>query len=162
MQIDDCRRYLKHTTDEGRQTRSKVQGTAIGDVPSIDAVRIAIGRKVFKSKCKLSFQPSTKTPYIEFAYEHDNKLREHRVHLDREDMKEVKYHIAPEDDTVEGVEAGDTVTVIAFRITPSDTNSLTQYSKSYNQEEGGKNIAKNYISVEPRNPDALKVSGRFG
>ena len=76
-------------------------------------------------------------------------------------MKEVKYHIAPEDDTAEGVEAGDTVTVIAFRITPSDTNSLTQYSKSYNQEEGGKNIAKNYISVEPRNPDALKVRGYF-
>jgi hypothetical protein len=88
----------------------------------------------------------------------DGNLREHRVYIDhREELKEVKYHFAPEDDTVAGVEVGDNVSVIAFRISPSDKNDLTRYSNSYNQEEGGKGGTKNYISVEPRNNDEFQV-----
>jgi hypothetical protein len=140
-------------------TRSK---RAAGDVASIDAVRIAIGLKVFKTKCTLSFQFGTRSPYIQFSYQVDDQMKDHTVYLRHDDeLKEVKYHIAPEDDTVEGVEVGDTVTVISFRITPSHTNNLTMYSKSYNQVEGGKDIAKNYISIEPRNTEDFQVRSLF-
>ena len=129
---------------------------AAGDVPCIDAVRIAIGKKVFKTKCMLKFQLGTRHPYIQFSFEVGGNLKEHRVDIDHGDeLKEVKYHIAAEDDT--GVETGDTITVISFRITPSEKNSLTKYSNAYNQEEGGMDLAKNYISVEPRNTDDFQV-----
>jgi hypothetical protein len=131
---------------------------AVGDVASIDAVRIAIGKKVFRSKCSLKFQFGTKTPYIQFSYESEGNLRDHIVYLSQDDeLKEVKYHIAQDEDTIEGIEVGDSMTVIAFRITPSELNNLKQYSKSYNQEESDTNIEKNYISVEPRNTEEFQV-----
>jgi hypothetical protein len=96
-------------------------------------------------------------PYIQVSFVVDGTLREHRAYIEnREELKEVKYHIAPEDDTAAGV-VGDNVSVIAFRISPSDKNGLTMYSNAYNQEDGGKDETKNYISVEPRHNDEFQV-----
>lgn len=43
---------------------------AVGDVASIDAVQIAIGKKVIKSKCTLSFQFGTTDPYLQISFEY--------------------------------------------------------------------------------------------
>ena len=136
---------------------------AVGDVASIDAVRIAIGKKVFRAKCMLSFQFGTKSPYIQFSFESKGKrivkMCEHRVYLKSEDLKEVKYHIPDElDNSDENDE--DSMTVIAFRITPTENNNLEKYSSSYEQEDSGddqKNNHKRYISVEVRDADDFKV-----
>ena len=131
---------------------------AVGDVASIDAVRIAIGKKVFRAKCMLSFQFGTKSPYIQFSFENKGKRSEHRVYLKNDDLKEVKYHIPDELDNSDDDDE-DSMTVIAFRITPTENNNLEKYSSSYKQEDSDdeKNSHKRYISVEVRDADDFKV-----
>ena len=131
---------------------------AVGDVASIDAVRIAIGKKVFRAKCILSFQFGTKSPYIQFSFENKGKTSEHRVYLKSDDLKEVKYHIPDELDNSDEDDE-DSMTVIAFRITPTEINNLEKYSSSYKQDESDdeKNSHKRYISVEVRDADDFKV-----
>ena len=134
------------------------QGAIAGDVASIDAVRIAIGKKVFRAKCMLSFQFGTKSPFIQFSFENKGKAIEHRVCLKSDDLREVKYHIPDElansDDDDE-----DSMTVVAFRITPTETNNLEKYSSSYQQHDNDdeKNYHKRYISVEVRDALDFKV-----
>jgi len=134
------------------------QGAIAGDVASIDAVRIAIGKKVFRAKCLLSFQFGTKSPYIQFSFENKGKTSEHRVYLKNDDLKEVKYHIPDELDNSDEDDE-DSMTVIAFRITPTEINNLEKYSSSYKQDESDdeKNSHKRYISVEVRDADDFKV-----
>jgi len=123
------------------------------------AYRIAIGTKVFKTNCKLVFQFNIRQPYIQLSFEVDGKSRRHRVFIDHnEELKMVKYHIAPADDTVEGEVIGDILSVIVFRIRPSGLNDLTRYRDAYNQEgDGGEDVTKNYISVDPSNNDQFEV-----
>ena len=133
---------------------------AVGDLASIDAVRIAVGKKVFKSKCKLSFQFGTKEPYILFSY-FDGKGNkcEHSVHLNDDELKEVKYFVESDDDSL-GDDADESMTVIAFRITPTQKNNFEKYSSSYHQddsEDEGK-TERHYISVEFRDTDDFHVS----
>ena len=132
---------------------------AVGDVASIDAVRIAIGKKVFRAKCMLSFQFGTKSPYIQFSFENKGKKSEHRVYLKSDDLKEVKYHIPDELDNSNEDDDVDSMTVIAFRITPTENNGLEKYSSSYKQHDNDdeKNNHKRYISVEVRDADDFKV-----
>jgi hypothetical protein len=138
---------------------------AVGDLASIDAVRIAIGKKIVKSKCALSIQFGTAEPYIQFSFEdRGNIMSEHRVHLKSgEELKEVKYHIADDTVTPEGDDIGDSMTVIAFRITPTDKNNLIKYTSSYDREESDQVTGKQYISVEVRDADEFGVRnhGRF-
>ena len=123
-------------------------------------MRIAIGKKVFRDKCALAFQLGTKSPYIQFSFEHKGKLSEHRVYLKSEEVKEVKYHIPQEKETGEGEIDSDSMTMIAFRISPNDKNNLEKYSSSYNQEDSddSEKTHKRYISVEIRDPDEFYVS----
>ena len=134
------------------------RGARVGDVASIDAVRIAIGKKVFRAKCMLSFQFGTKSPYIQFSFENKGKTSDHRVYLKNDDLKEVKYHIPDELDNSDDDDE-DSMTVIAFRITPTENNNLEKYSSSYKQEDSDdeKNSHKRYISVEVRDADDFKV-----
>ena len=131
---------------------------AVGDVASIDAVRIAIGKKVVKSKCTLSFQFGTADPYLQISFEYKGKMSEHRVYLKNEELLEVKYYIA--DDTAEGNEIVDSMTVIAFRITPTKNNDLNKYSSCYDQGECDDTDTiplKRYVSVEFRDADDFRV-----
>ena len=133
------------------------RGARVGDVASIDAVRIAIGKKVFRAKCILSFQFGTNNPYIQFSFENKGKTSKHRVYLKSDDLKEVKYHIP--DELASNEDDEDSMTVIAFRITPTENNGLEKYSSSYKQDESDdeKNSHKRYISVEVRDADDFKV-----
>ena len=134
---------------------------AVGDVASIDAVRIGIGKKVFRSKCKLSFQFGTNNPYIEFSYENpkSSKVNDHTVFVKGEELTEVKYHIPDENDTGEDGDS-DSMTMIAFRINPSESNGFDKYSSSYSQENNDDpdKFHKQYISVEVRDTDDFRVS----
>jgi hypothetical protein len=104
---------------------------------TIKAYRIAIGTKVYKSNCKMVLQSNKSTPYIKLLFWDNEKSRTEKVYIDIiKELKDVKYHFAPEDDTVEGAAAGDIVSLIAFRVTSSDDN---------------------YISVEPEKDTELKV-----
>ncbi|KAL3770412.1 hypothetical protein ACHAW5_002329 [Stephanodiscus triporus] len=133
------------------------QRRAVGDVASIDAVRIAIGKLIFKSKCVLSFQFGTKSPYIQFSFEDKGQMSEHRAYLSGEELKEVKYQIADDNSTSESDEIGETMTVIAFRITPTDQNNLNKFTNSYDQEESDQITGKQYISVEVRDTDDFRA-----
>ena len=131
-----------------------------GDLPSIDAVRIAVGKKVFKSKCKLSFQFGTKEPYILFSYidGKGNKCK-HYVHLNDGDLKEVNYFVESDDDSL-GDDADESMTVMSFRIAPTEKNGFDKYSSAYHQddsEDEGK-TERRYISVEFRDTDDFQVS----
>lgn len=131
---------------------------AVGDVASIDAVRIAIGKKVIKSKCTLSFQFGTTDPYLQISFEYNAKMSEHRVYLKNDELLEVKYNIP--DDNAEGNEITDSMTVIAFRITPTKNNNLNKYSSCYDQVECDDSNTiqlKRYVSVEFRDADDFKV-----
>jgi len=130
---------------------------AVGDVAFIDAVRIAIGTKIVKSKCTLSFQFGTKNPYIQFSFEDEGKLSEHCVFIDGDELKEVMFYIARDNDTSEVDEFGDSMTVIVFRITPTDRNSLIKYTSSYDHDDRSNDQSKRYISVEVRDADDFKV-----
>ena len=75
-------------------------------------------------------------------------------------MKEIKYHIVDDVDAAgEDDELDDSMTVIAFRITPTDLNNFTKYTSAYNQDDSdtSKNAEKRYISVQVRDTDEFKV-----
>lgn len=134
---------------------------AVGDIASLDAVRIGVGKKVFRSKCKLTFQFGTNKPYIQFSYENNKgKLHKHYVFVKGEELVEVKYHIPDENDTSEDGADSDSMTMIAFRINPSESNGFDKFSSSYSQESNDDpdKFHKQYISVEVRDTDDFKVS----
>jgi hypothetical protein len=138
-----------------RQVRPRL---AVGDVATIDAVRIAIGKKVVKRKCTLSFHFGTTDPYLQISFENNGRMSEHRVYLKNEELREVKYYIP--DNTAEGNDIVDSMTVIAFRITPTTNNNLNKYSSSYDQVECDNTDIiplKRYVSVEFRDADDFKV-----
>ena len=132
---------------------------AVGDVDFIDAVRIGVGKKVFRSKCKLSFQFGTNNPYIQFSYENKKgKMTDHTVFVKGEELTEVKYHIPDENDE-DGADS-DSMTMIAFRINPSESNGFDKFSSSYSQEinDDPEKFHKQFISVEVRDTDDFRVS----
>jgi len=131
-----------------------------GDRACIDAVRIAVGKKVFKSRCELSFQFGTTDPYIHFSFFDKNKRSEHSVHLKNEELKEVKYFIADENEDNAVTDDNDnSMTMIAFRITPTEKNKFTKYSSAYHQEdtEDAEKNERRYISVEFRDTDDFRA-----
>ena len=116
---------------------------------------------MFRSKCKLSFQFGTNNPYIEFSYENrKGKMTDNTVYLKSEELTEVKYHIPDENDTSEDGADSDSMTMIAFRINPSEVNGFDKYSSAYSQEndEDPDKFHKQYISVEVRDTDDFRVS----
>ena len=132
----------------------------VGDRASIDAVRIAVGKKVFSRQCELSFQFGTRDPYLRFAYLDKDRPMAHDVSLSlkKEELTEVKYFIAGDEDeaTDDDVEP---MTVIAFRITPNARNKFDKYSNAYRQEndDNEERYERRYVSVEVRDPDEFQV-----
>ena len=87
-------------------------------------------------------------------------MTDHTVYLKSEELAEVKYHIPDENDTSEGGADSDSMTMIAFRINPSEVNGFDKYSSAYSQEnnEDPEKFHKQYISVEVRDTDDFRVS----
>ena len=87
-------------------------------------------------------------------------MTEHTVYLKGDELTEVKYHIPDENDTSEDGADSDSMTIIAFRINPSETNGFDKYSSAYSQEndEDPEKFHKRYISVEVRDTDDFRVS----
>ena len=120
---------------------------SIGDVIIIDAARISVGKKVFKSKCALKFQFGTKHPYMKFCWNNaQGEEQAHKVSLkgDADALTELNYYIPDDKDNNEG-DGTDEFAFIAFKITPTEANQFAMYTKSYDENS--------YIVVEVRDSD---------
>jgi len=122
----------------------------IGDLFTIDAARIAVGKKVVKSKCELKFQFGAKEQYMLFSWNNNKgKKKEHKVSLKQDsELVGLNYYVPEEDDNSESVltdGVDDSMTIIAFKIKPTEENELTIYTQSYD--------ADSYITVEVRDTD---------
>ena len=130
----------------------------MGDRVTLGALRIVVGKKVFSRKCSLSIQLGTDNPYLLLRYSNEGRKHEHYVHLEGDELRELKYYIA-KDDEEESLIDEDPMTIIAFRVRPTDKNKLTMYPNAYNQKdsENGQKNGRHYISVELRDPDEFQV-----
>ena len=106
---------LHSETTPRRKTR------AVGNLAVLDAVRIAIGEKVFSSKCELKIQFSSKEPYLllSFAKRDSAKIQEHLIPLKSETLTEVKYFIATKDNDDYDSEIDDSMTFSRLKRTVS-------------------------------------------
>ena len=121
--------------------------------------RIAIGKKVFKSKCDLKFQLGTKDPYLLFVLYSGQNRCDIRVFLNpqkEDDLKEMAYYVA-KDENEESEEYDDTLSIISFRVKPTEDNNLVKFAEWYDgkDEEGSET---KYITVELRDKDQFSVS----
>jgi len=87
-------------------------------------------------------------------------MTDHTVFVKGEELTEVKYHIPDENDTGEDGADSDSMTMIAFRINPSESNGFNKYSSAYSQESNDdpEKFHKQFISVEVRDTDDFRVS----
>mmetsp|Transcript_28011 Transcript_28011/g.66753 ORF Transcript_28011/g.66753 Transcript_28011/m.66753 type:complete len:566 (-) Transcript_28011:2205-3902(-) len=137
--------------------KSSPSKSAFADKSRIEAVRIAIGKRVMSNKCGISFQLGTKQPYIQFSYEARGKIIDHTVLLKRDDLEEVKFFVPKEEDEDD---SDDQISFVAFRIKPNEQNDFKKFSNAYDQskspnKKGSIDIMKRYIVVEVRDPDTL-------
>ncbi len=144
--------FSSHLVPTSRQPKRKPP--SIGDLVTIDAARIAVGKKVVKSKCELSFQFGTKKPYMQFSWNNKNgKKKEHRVSLKQDsELVGLNYYVPQENYNSENVltdGVDDSMTIIAFKIKPTDANEFTIYTQSYD--------ADSYVTVEVRDTDQFVV-----
>lgn len=126
----------------------------IGDLFTIDAARIAVGKKVFKSKCELRFQFGAKKQYMRFSWNTKNgKEKEHTVSLKQDsELVGLNYYVPEENYNSENILTDgidDSMTIIAFKIKPTDDNQFTIYTQSYD--------ADSYVTVEVRDTDQFVV-----
>lgn len=121
--------------------------------------RIAVGKKVFKSKCDLKFQWGTKAPYMLFGFSIDgSKPVEFKVPFRGEDLRELAYFVAKDE---ESDEYDNSMSIVAFSIMPNKENKLDEYSEWYNGEPDDDSGMK-YITMELRDKEQFQVSPRDG
>ena len=145
----------------------------VGPTASVNALRIAIGRKVVKTNCKFSAHLGDAPPYIKFSFDdtsvkegsddlnsselHASGKREHTVYLNQ--LTEVKYHHAAEE-TEDNTLPWSSTSVIAFRIIPTEQNGLDTFTAEfYDKEDSDESNEKGgrYILVEVRDTDEFQV-----
>ena len=145
----------------------------VGPTASVNALRIAIGRKVVKTNCKFSAHLGEANPYIKFSFDdtsveegsddlnstklHASGKREHIVYLNQ--LTEVKYHHAAED-TEDNILPWSSTSVIAFRIIPTEQNGLDTFTPEfYDKEDSDESNDKGgrYVVVEVRDTDEFQV-----
>eukprot|EP00814_Leptocylindrus_danicus_P021932 CAMPEP_0116004258 /NCGR_PEP_ID=MMETSP0321-20121206/502_1 /TAXON_ID=163516 /ORGANISM="Leptocylindrus danicus var. danicus, Strain B650" /LENGTH=1022 /DNA_ID=CAMNT_0003472539 /DNA_START=186 /DNA_END=3255 /DNA_ORIENTATION=- len=131
----------------------------VGMRPTLDVVRIAIGKKVFSSGCKMQFQTVSSKIHLEFR----NTNGDDDVHvIEADHISEVKYFWSDDSDgrtsPNEFSEIDDQLPFIAMRVQPTTENRLGRYSSSYVQiEKDGDNLSKKwYIVVELRSVEDFK------
>jgi hypothetical protein len=116
----------------------------------IDAARISVGKKVFKSKCALKFQFGAKDPYMKFCWNNaQGEEQAHKVSLkgDADALTELNYYIPDDKDNNES-DGTDEFSFIAFKVTPTKGNKFGMYTKSYDENS--------YIVVEFRDSEQFE------
>ena len=135
----------------------KPKRPTIGDLFTFEAARIAVGKKVFKSKCELKFQFGAKDQYMMFCWNNKGKERFHKVSLNQDsELLGLNYYIAEENDNNESILTDGVdylMTMIAFKIKATDTNGFVVYTNSFNDDS--------YVTVEFRDNDQFLVRGPF-
>jgi hypothetical protein len=120
----------------------------------MDAIRIAIGKKVFHNYCKIDFDADR--GYLKISYRQDEERlaspdRESATHnIDLiSDLQEMKFHIESESDGEE-----DLSSFLALNVKKSNTNGLTKLSNCYKPDCS--DPSKRYIVIEFRNDDDFR------
>ena len=136
----------------------------VGSRPTLDAVRIAVGKKVFSSCCKIQFQ----TVLSQIHLHYKNMHGDHEVHVIESDhITEAKYFWSDDNDGQtsqnELPEVDDQLPFIVIRVRPNMDNKLAKYSSSYVQDEKeGDNTSKKwYVVVELRSAEDFKSALDF-
>lgn len=136
----------------------------LGDRATIDAVRIAVGKRVFRSSCEFSIQFGTKNPYLHFScHDASGTKVTHCTYLKDHEITELKYFIASDDDisddNFDGAKgsSSEDMTVIVFRITPTPKNGLDKYTNAYEKDTDGVSAEKRYISIELRSNEQFQA-----
>ena len=132
-------------------SQSATKPNSITDLMLIDAARISVGKKVFKSKCALKFQFGTKNPYMLFCWNNtQGEEQSHKVSLkgDADALTELNYYIPDDKDNNES-DGTDEFSFIAFKITPTKGNKFGMYTKSYDENS--------YIVVEVRDSEQFQI-----
>ena len=141
--------YLFHSIFQPKSKRP-----TISDLFTIEAARIAVGKKVFKSKCELQFQFRAKDQYMKFCWNNKGKEGSHTVSLKQDsDLRGLHYYVAQEDDDNSESILTDRVdylmTMIAFKIKATVSNGFTKYTNSFNDDS--------FVAVEFRDNDQFLV-----
>mmetsp|Transcript_11415 Transcript_11415/g.23336 ORF Transcript_11415/g.23336 Transcript_11415/m.23336 type:complete len:367 (+) Transcript_11415:2235-3335(+) len=169
------RQAMKNSLEDTSGARLRKMGNRI----KVDAVRIAIGKKVFSHGCEFSFQPGTHAPFLRLRYKKeakDNmptaKKDEDEVHsITPDSIEEMHYFLADKNDeeselddssNLELSSGSDAMSFLAMRIKPNKSNRLNKFSSAYLQSTDGaekKDLAlKQYIVVELRSDDEFETN----
>jgi hypothetical protein len=141
----------------------------------MDAVRIAIGKKLFSTGCKLKFRSlsSTGPGYLTLSYDKGQFTHvEHRISLDYDSVQEMKYYLADEEDDPSGAtitidfDESEQLSFLAMQIVPNEDNGLSKFTNAYvpspkKSDDSDSKVNKRYIAIEFRSNnefrDFLKV-----
>jgi hypothetical protein len=145
------------------QDSESSQRPQMGEKTKVDAVRIAIGGKVHRSKCRVSFQPGGTQQYLSFSYSQDKvqppfvEDNAHKVLVDA--ISELKFCNGDEELDENRSSFDDAMIFITMRITPTSSNKLTGLHHYLSDEEyEGMMDLKNkrrFIVIELRNNEDL-------
>jgi hypothetical protein len=104
----------------------------------------------------LKFQWGTRAPYLLFAFSKEGaQLVNIKVHLKEEELSELAYFIAEDDEKgVSSDKFDDSMSIIAFCVKPSQANKLDKFSDWYDGATSG----KKYITIEVRDKEEFQVS----
>ena len=142
---------------------------AVGGRFTIEAARVAIGKKVFSHQCQLQMQLGSRKPFLRISYGRDGETNGSRknVHTILEDsILELRYFLAEQDEESDGEESGrpaassggDGLSFLAMRIAPTKDNGLQKFSNAYLQNSDEDDNEKRYIVVELRSDDEFVVA----
>lgn len=126
----------------------------------MDVLRIAIGKKVFASRCRI--EADTKWDTFKLAFQKDSGRSRYdmegevRCSFTLADVKEFKYYQPDQgsliDDIPDDASTDDPPIFFAFNTKPTGGNGLKQYSNSYD----GISDRKKYVAVEFRDAAELR------
>ena len=159
---------LTYSPERKPSPNKKIESRKVSESPGalpidvdcmFEAVRIVIGKDVFKAKCVVEFHVGE---YILFSFQDSQKkMCNHRVCLKSGELKGIKHHIPAHEDTTETLHGTHCdMTIVAFCITPTESSDLKNYSSSNNQQDDSDDEKNNHecsVSVEFRDADDLKV-----
>lgn len=144
----------------------------------MDAVRIAIGKRVFSTRCKLKFRslsPEGLRPgYLTLSYDRGalSPPVDHNIRLDYDSVQEMKYYLADEEEDSTGTtiaidfDESEQLSFLAMQIVPNEDNGLSKFTNAYvpspkSADDSDSKVNKRYIAIEFRSNnefrDFLKV-----
>ena len=139
---------LNSQVNENKRESETLSQPQMGETMKVEAVRIAVGSRIFHVNCKISFQPGGKQQYISLLYTRSvvnppsTTNIEHKFFLDDKSITDLKYFIpsaADDDDDDTSFDnresQDDAMSFLAMRINPTESNRLTDYPRAYLTDE---------------------------